>query len=67
VFGTSDNSIMHWESISTAPFPSFCDTAGQVYALVFLTRRILGGWINAETKQRIEDSPTQWREWREMP
>ena len=67
MFGTSDNSIMHWEFDLHRAVSVFRDTAGQVHALVFLTRRILGGWINAETKQRIEDLPTQWREWREMP
>ena len=28
-------------------------------------RRILGSWINAETKKRIDVWPTHWREWQE--
>ena len=48
---------MEWQRISTAPFDrdlelAVFDTAGQVHALVFPCRRILGSWINAETKQR---------------
>ena len=31
-----------------------------VHALVFPCRRILGGWMHAETKERV----THWREWR---
>jgi hypothetical protein len=31
---------------------------------VFPCRRILGGWIDAETKGWIDLRPTHWREWR---
>ena len=63
---------MEWQPISTAPFDrdlelALFDTAGQVHALVFPCRRILGSWINAETKQRIDVRPTHWREWQEEP
>jgi hypothetical protein len=30
-------------------------------ALAFPCRRILGGWINARTQERID--PTHWRRW----
>jgi len=57
-----------WEPISTAPFDRDLELAvierGEVHALVFPCRRILSGWVNAETKQRIEVYPTHWREWR---
>ena len=41
------------------------DTRGRPHALVFPCRRILGGWIDAETKEKLSDlRPTHWREWR---
>ena len=63
---------MEWQPISTAPFDrdlelAVFDTVGQTHALVFPCRRILGGWINAQTKQRIDVRPTHWREWQEKP
>jgi hypothetical protein len=58
-----------WEPISTAPFDRNLELAvierGEAHALVFPCRRILGGWINAESKQQIEVRPTHWREWQE--
>jgi hypothetical protein len=58
---------MEWQSVSIAPFDrdlelAIVDRDGP-HALVFPCRRILGGWINAETKQRVELHPTHWREW----
>jgi len=59
---------MMWESISSAPFN--CDLELAVidndgpHALVFPCRRILGGWMNALTKERIEVHPTHWRQWK---
>jgi hypothetical protein len=57
-----------WEPISTAPFDRDLELAvmepGEAHTLVFACRRILGGWVNAETRQRIEVYPTHWREWR---
>lgn len=52
---------------STAPFDrdlelAVIDEFG-VHALVFPCRRILGGWVRAETRERIEVYPTHWREW----
>ncbi len=62
--------VMKWEPISTAPFDlnlelAVFDKNGATHALVFPCRRILGGWINSATKQRIEVYPTHWREWQE--
>jgi hypothetical protein len=60
---------MEWQMIATAPFDrdlelAVFDKAGRVHALVFPCRRILGSWIDAETKKRIDVLPTHWREWR---
>jgi len=56
-----------WRPISTAPFDRDLELAvidsGGPHALVFPCRRILGGWINAVSKIRIEVQPTHWREW----
>jgi hypothetical protein len=56
-----------WAPISTAPFDrdlelAVIDRDGE-HKLVFPCRRILGGWIDAETKKRMEVHPTHWREW----
>jgi len=61
---------MEWKPISSAPFDrdlelAVFDTGGEVHALVFPCRSVLSSWIDAETKQRIDVSPTHWREWRE--
>ena len=61
--------FMEWQPISTAPFHrnlelAVFDTRGRPHALVFPCRRILGGWIDAETKEKLSDlRPTHWREW----
>ena len=56
-----------WQAIATAPFDQELELAvmdgGDMHALVFACRRILGGWVNAETQQRIDIHPTHWREW----
>ena len=56
-----------WRPISTAPFDRDLTLAvigyDGAHALVFPCRRILGGWIKAETKERVEVQPTHWREW----
>jgi hypothetical protein len=50
-------SAVAWEPISTAPFDCELELAVMgddgPHALAFPCRRILGGWINAETKERI--------------
>ncbi len=61
---------MGWEPVSIAPFDRDLELAVinyyGVHALAFACRRILGGWIKAETKERIDVRPTHWREWTGM-
>jgi hypothetical protein len=56
-----------WQPVSTAPFDCELELAVIDYdgphALVFPSRRVLKGWIKAETKKRIEVYPTHWRRW----
>jgi hypothetical protein len=58
-----------WQPITTAPFNRELELAvidaGGPHALVFPCRRILGGWMNAVTGDRIEVQPTHWRLWEE--
>jgi len=58
---------MDWNPISTAPFDRDLEVAvidyRGVYKLVFPCRRILDGWMHAETKTRIGVRPTHWRKW----
>ncbi len=58
---------MEWRDIASAPFDRDLELAvinyDGVHALAFACRRILGGWMKAEPKQRIEIRPTHWREW----
>jgi hypothetical protein len=56
-----------WQDASSAPFDrdlelSVIDHEGP-HVLVFPCRRTFGGWIDAETKRRIDVQPTHWREW----
>ena len=57
-----------WRQIATAPFDHDLELAvidyEGVHALVFACRRVLGGWIKTETKQRIEVHPDHWRDWK---
>ncbi len=56
-----------WRLVSTAPFDRDVELAiinyHGTHALAFPCRRILGAWIKAETKERIDVQPTHWREW----
>lgn len=57
-----------WQRVASAPFDRDLELAvinGRgTHALVFPCRRILGGWINAESKEKLHDlRPTHWREW----
>ena len=60
-----------WQQVSTAPFD--CDLELAVidddgaHALVFPCRRILNGWMKAETKERLDVRPTHWRQWQAAP
>lgn len=56
-----------WQTIISAPFDrelelSVLDNDGH-HALVFPCRRIAGGWVKAATRERLDVSPTHWREW----
>lgn len=58
-----------WQAVLSAPFD--CDlqlaviSGGEAHMLVFPCRRILHGWISAETKKVLNVRPTHWREWHE--
>jgi len=56
-----------WQPITSAPFDRDLELAvidrERPHALVFPCRRILSGWVNAETKEKIEVRPTHWRQW----
>lgn len=58
---------MTWLPAISAPFDRDLELAvidySGTHALVFPCRRILGAWINTQTKRRIEIEPTHWREW----
>jgi hypothetical protein len=58
-----------WHPKSTAPFDcdlelAIIDESG-VHAVTFPCRRILGGWIKAESKRWLNFCPTHWRKWTE--
>jgi hypothetical protein len=56
-----------WQPIATAPFDRDLELAvpdeDGIHALVFPCRRILGGWMNSQTRVRIEVRPTHWCDW----
>ena len=58
----------NWQPIIIAPF--WCDLElavidpDGVHALFFPCRRMIDGWLRAETLQRIDIRPTHWRLWR---
>jgi len=58
---------VEWKLISSAPFDRDLElavmTSDGPHAVAFPCRRILGGWLKTEPKQRIEVRPTYWREW----
>jgi hypothetical protein len=60
-----------WQRITTAPFDADIELAVMdkdgAHALVFPCRRILGGWVNAETRERLDVRPTHWRLWQDRP
>jgi hypothetical protein len=60
-----------WQPIASAPFDqdlelAVIDQEGP-HALVFPCRRILHGWVNAQTHQQITVWPSHWRPWRDGP
>jgi hypothetical protein len=64
------NTDVEWQPVSTAaqfncdPKLAVLDSQG-VHALVFRCRRVLEGWIKAETKEWIDIQPTHWSKWTE--
>lgn len=58
-----------WQPISSAPFGRDIELAvvdqDGTHALVFACQRIVGGWMNSTTKERLDVRPTHWREWTE--
>jgi hypothetical protein len=63
----AENKNMVWQPISVAPFDRDLELAvrdeGDLRVLVFPSRRILGGWVKAATRERICVNPTHWRHW----
>ena len=60
---------MSWIPVSSAPFDrglelAFIDHSG-THTIVFPCRRIVGGWMDAKTKRRLEIELTHWREWKQ--
>jgi hypothetical protein len=57
-----------WQhEMSAAPFNrdlelAIIDARGE-HAILFPCRRVVGGWIKADTERRIKLFPTHWREW----
>jgi hypothetical protein len=60
-----------WEPVSTAPFDRDVEGAfiysDRTHTLAFPCRRVLGGWINGNTRQPIMVHPTHWQEWKKEP
>jgi hypothetical protein len=58
---------MNWLKIDSAPFERDLEVAvidfDGPHSFAFPCRRILGGWIKAETKCRVDIRPTHWRNW----
>ncbi|HZQ12458.1 MAG TPA: hypothetical protein VFB31_06580 [Pseudolabrys sp.] len=56
-----------WQPAASAPFDRDLELAvidrDGTHALVFPCRRVLGGWVKAETRERLDVFPTHWREW----
>jgi hypothetical protein len=56
-----------WKPVSTAPFDRDLELAvidqDGPHTLVFPCRRVLNGWIKAESKEGLTVHPTHWRPW----
>lgn len=56
-----------WQPIASAPFGRELELAvvdrDGAHALVFPCRRTLTGWMRANTEERVDVSPTHWRDW----
>ncbi len=57
-----------WLPIATAPFGRELELAmigyDGVHALAFPCRRVLGGWIKSDTRERLDVHPNHWRAWK---
>ena len=62
-----NSSIAEWRPVLTAPFDRDLELAvldwEGTHTLVFPCRRIIDGWLDAETKEQIDVEPTHWRSW----
>lgn len=58
---------MTWLKIDSAPFERDLEVAvidfDGPHSVAFPCRRILGGWVKAETGGRVDIRPTHWRNW----
>ena len=67
--GNAPPVTMEWQTTRSAPF--CCDLqlavidTGGIHALAFPCRRVLHGWLKAETNASVLVSPTHWREWKD--
>jgi hypothetical protein len=65
----SESASPVWLPVSKAPFDRELELAvvgaDGPHAVAFPCRRILNGWIAADTKRRVELRPTHWRPWRQ--
>lgn len=56
-----------WQPAVSAPFDRDLELAvidrDGTHALVFPCRRVLGGWVKSETRERLDIFPTHWRDW----
>jgi hypothetical protein len=63
----ADNIHVDWKPISTAPYTGDLELAvidrDGPHAVAFPCRRVVGGWIAAETNKWIKVRPTHWRIW----
>lgn len=67
---TFQDSAHAWRDASTAPFDRDLELAvidaDGLHALVFPCRRIVGGWMHADTRERLTRlEPSHWREWQD--
>lgn len=57
-----------WQPIGSAPFDRDLQLSviegDEVHSLVFPCRRTVWGWVN-RTGERVEVSPSHWRDWPE--
>jgi hypothetical protein len=58
---------MDWKPIATAPYAGDLEIAvikkDGCHAILFPCRRVVGGWLNADTRRWIKVRPTHWRMW----